>query len=417
MKRVLHHIKLVALLILCGLQLSCDNQSSQFSINQNQDGLQANISIPSDLAKARISPERLGVAITLDNSDPVILERQGENWTGNFPLRPDATTKLGVTWFSGNVHVATMTRQIEMSESNTNETFLPTDYIYLDSDSDQIMNIDEVAANSDPFDETVWPNTSTVASINSNTGLLGTTGLREWINVSNPIVEIDENAPSVSFTLYRSGTATLPIRIRYRPESRTASNATDYDSSTGLLEWPVGSFDQQSFEIALQQDVHIEKDEYFVVNLTNEDDPDNTDVFRNRNVIIVIIKNNGGTFEVLENDTSNIEGWYDASTDKYGVSVDARVEITPFGQYNVYQIVGDCYELSSHSIETLQGTYFFDPALFVVGGGHYRAFTNNGELKFSRISDHNYDGTFDMTWPRIGELGDQLLVDGEPCAG
>jgi len=413
---ILNRTNSVVLLIACGLSLqSCDNQTSSLSINQNQNGIQATISVPNNLANTRLSLERLEVAVTLDDSAPVVLERQGENWVGNFPFTAQDTTKLGVTWFSGDVHLATMTRQIDMSEDNQSETFFPSDYVYLDSDSDQVMNIDEVAANSDPFDETMWPDTSTVANNNTNAGLAGTSGVAEWINIGKTIVDVDESSESVSFSLYRSGTATLPIRIRYRPSARTASQETDYDSSTGLLEWPVGSFDSQTFEINLQQDVHIEKDEYFVVNFTNEDDPENTNVFRDRNTAIAIIKNNGGTFEVAENDTSNIEGWYDASSDKYGVSVNARVEITSTGTYNVYRITGDCYTVSSHTIESLQNAYFFEPALFVLGGGYYRAFTSNGLLQFSRLSDHNYDGTYDVTWPRIGELGGQLLVDGQPC--
>jgi len=416
---ILNRTNSVVLLIVCGLSLqSCDDQSSSLSINQNQDGIQANLSIPNNLANTRLSPERLEVAVTLDDSAPVILERQGENWVGNFPFTSENTTRLGVTWFSGNVHLATMTRQIDMSEDNPSETFFPNDYVYLDSDSDQVMNIDEVAANSDPFDETVWPDTITVANNNTNTGLLGTTGLREKIDIIQDIVEVDENSATVRFTLSRVGTATLPIRIRYRPSARTASQETDYNSSTGLLEWPVGSFDIQIAEIELQQDIHIEPDEYFVVSFTNEDDPENTNVFADRNSAIAIIKNSGGTYEVSANDTSRmerIEGWYDASSDKYGVNVNARVEIMPSGEYKVYRIVGDCYQVSSHSIETLQSAYIFEPALFVVDGGYYRVFNINAELEFNRLSDHTYDGTNDMTWPRIGELGDQLLVDGEPC--
>lgn len=266
----------------------------------------------------------------------------------------------------------------------------------------------EVGANSDPFDGTVWPD---IAAAHNNGGLMGSTGGKESIAFFPAVVSQNEDAGSMKFMVRRNGTATIPINVEYETVNRTAYGDLDYVPTRGQLSWPVGSHEEYTIEVLLQLDENVEADEYFLLKFKNADSPDDTTVFQDADFAIGIIKNTGGTIETQPSYTEELAGWYDASTNMYGVSVNARVRIMPDGTYDVYRMLEDCYVETSHSVKRVQSSlYNWETSRFVLDGGYYSAFIYQGNLLFSVRGEGRQ-----FTWEKIGDLGDSTPIDGTAC--
>jgi len=394
----------------CSLLVSCDNNTdTKFSMSSETGGVKATIKTPWDTVRSRIPLEQLNVAVTFDDRDPIYLDRYGDQWEGSFPfVEPNKPMQLGVTWFSSTMHFATMTREIVFDPSNPVATFSSIDYQHIDSDRDGVTNIIEVGANSDPFDGTVWPD---IADAHNNGGLMGSTGGKESIAFIPAAVEQNEDSGSMKFLVVRNGTATIPINVEYETVNRTASEGLDYTSTRGQLSWPVGSHEEHTIEVLVHSDDSVEADEYFLLKFKNTDNPDDTTVFADADFAIGIIQNAGGTVVTQPNDTERLAGWYDASTDAYGVSVNARVRIMPDGTYSVYRILEDCYVESSHSVKRVQSIfYIWETSRFVLDGGYYGASVYQGNLRFSVPGESRQ-----FTWEKIGDLGVSTPIDGTAC--
>lgn len=414
--------------------VACSNESnSKLSLSNSPTGAKTLVNVPwnPEILIDSVA-EQLKVAITFDDSDPINLTRSGDQFSGNFDyVEPNTPFKLGVTWYINNVHLATMTKEIVFDPSNPIATFYAEDYTLLDSDGDLVSNLVEVGANSDPFDGTVWPD---IAETSFEGGLEGTTGEKESIGFSGlysehagavNVNEANEDFGSMTFTIVRRGTTTLPINIEYETVNGTATDNLDFLYTTGSLNWPVGSNIDQTVEVELLTDASIEDEEYFFLKLRNKDNPEDTTIFENGSIAVGKIINSGGDVEFPTDNTSILSGWYDASTDRYGVSTNARVEIMPNGTYNAYRILKDCFIKSRHVIRGVRSAAFlkfWDSSLFVLDGGLYKVHQNEGALYFRRSRDaFNTFGLPDtpeplqIKWDRVGNLGEISPVEGPEC--
>jgi len=376
--------------------------NSEFSLSTDANSSKAIVNVPWASGTSRSLPiEQLQVAVTFDDSDPIYLARNNGKFIGEFPpLSQDKPIKLGITWFTQNVHLAALTKDIVLDPNNPTVSFFSEDYQLLDSDGDLIPNILEIETNTDPFDGTDWPD---IPNINNQSGLIGTTGEKETVRFGQfPHFLIqEETSGSMKFVFGRAGTTTLPITIEYETLFGTADNL-DFVETSGTLNWPAGSDELQSVEVELRPDNNIEDEEYFRLKLKDPVNADNR-VFEQSNMVVGKIINVGGDGEWPTNNSSLFAGWYDASTDRYGVSINARVEILLDGTYNAYQLLQDCYIKSTHDIMGVRSagtTKIAETSLFILDSGIYRLLIDNGILRFTRS-----DNSEQFQWNRIGELG------------
>ena len=133
----------IFILLISLLGCSSDEQSAV------QEPTTVQLLMPRIIISPRIESEEYSVTLTI-NGEVRALTRQGDIWSTSIQVSEGSNLNVAIDWMARSIPIATFQRDFGTVEESLNVSLNSADYTLIDSDGDEISNLDELDNETDP---------------------------------------------------------------------------------------------------------------------------------------------------------------------------------------------------------------------------------------------------------------------------